>query len=193
MSAEFESEVLGLLLARAVLARLLEDRYRLISSVPSRSSEPARYRESVVRAAEQILRILAEGPVASEDWTAVIKSGYPEWYDEHDMPSETLSKRVWRARGDTRTLLRALVQREDAPRRGPERGFVRPLQAPLRLAGPSDERVRTADDAAIATLFLRAEQTLLPEEDPYDLDRGLQLFTAWLDNQTSGSAGEHPR
>ena len=40
--------------------------------------------------------------------------------------------------------------------------------------------MRDPDDAVITALFVKAEQTVLPEEVPYDLDRGLQVFTAWL-------------
>jgi hypothetical protein len=48
---------------------------------------------------------------------------------------------------------------------------------------PLDERVRTADDAALTALFLKAEQTTLPDEMPYNLEQELQIFTRWLDRQ----------
>jgi hypothetical protein len=39
------------------------------------------------------------------------------------------------------------------------------------------------DDAFLTALYLEAEQTRLPHEPPYDVDRGLRRFSAWLDEE----------
>ena len=39
------------------------------------------------------------------------------------------------------------------------------------------------DDAFLTALYLEAEQTRLPHEPPYDVDRGLRRFCAWLDDE----------
>ena len=40
-----------------------------------------------------------------------------------------------------------------------------------------------SDDAIFTALYFGAEQTQLPHEPSYDVDRGLQRFSAWLDDQ----------
>jgi hypothetical protein len=71
------------------------------------------------------------------------------------------------------------------PSRCPRSVGVASTSVPIRgqpgsPTGPPDEDVRDRDDAVITALFARTEQTLLPQEVPYDLDLGLQAFTAWL-------------
>ena len=49
-------------------------------------------------------------------------------------------------------------------------------------------------DAVFAALYFAAEQTRLPHEPSYDVERGLQRFSAWLDDHTDpgGGAAENP-
>lgn len=112
----------------------MKERHRLAASVPARSDDPRRYRASIAAAALQILQMITEGTVTSADWTAVIRSHYPEWYDDQD-PPRTI-QRLHRAREDTRTLLKMLVRLDDAARRRPALRSARSPRAPLYLAGP---------------------------------------------------------
>jgi hypothetical protein len=112
----------------------MKERHRLAASVPARSGDPRRYRASIAAAALQILQMITEGTVTSADWTAVIRSHYPEWYDDQD-PPRTI-QRLHRAREDTRTLLKMLVRLDDAARRRPALRSARSPRAPLYLAGP---------------------------------------------------------
>ena len=40
-----------------------------------------------------------------------------------------------------------------------------------------------ASDVFLTALYLEAERTCLPNESPYDVDRGLQRFRAWLEDE----------
>jgi len=162
-SGDFESELHTLLQVEGWLIRLRNGRDRLAALVPRRSKDPGRYRAVIIAAAEKILHMVTEGVVDREDWTAILESAYPEWFAEPDVPRHVAARRLQDARKDARTLLHALVQRE-------------------HLIEPPNERARTADDAVLGALFLKAEQTLL-HEMPYNLEQGLQMFTEWLDHQ----------
>jgi hypothetical protein len=44
------------------------------------------------------------------------------------------------------------------------------------------------DDVLITALYLEAERTRLPHEPPYHVERGLQRFSTWLDNEAEPQA-----
>jgi hypothetical protein len=52
------------------------------------------------------------------------------------------------------------------------------------------EPSQARSDTILAALYLEAEQARLPHEPPYDVDRGLKRFSAWLDRQREPSASE---
>jgi DNA-directed RNA polymerase specialized sigma24 family protein len=177
-SADLDSEVYGLLLAEALLARLERRQAELMALIPGRSPDPLRYRESIVAAAEAILRTAVVETVSRGDLTAALREGYPEWYHRD---AANHFQRLSRAREDVHQLLQALTRDKQL--------FTSP-QPPAHGASPADRDVRTADDAALTALFLKSGQTRLPHETPYNLDQGLELFTAWLDSQTPDRARE---
>jgi hypothetical protein len=171
-SADPQSEVYGLLLAEALLARLKHRQAGLMALIPGRSPDPLRYRESIVAAAEAILRTAVVEAVFRDDLTTAVREEYPEWYGGD--PARRF-QRLSRARGEVQQLLQALTR---------DQQLFRPPQPPARSAGPAGWDARTGDDAALTALFLKSGQTRLPYETPYDLDQGLGLFTSWLDSET---------
>jgi hypothetical protein len=183
LSADFEGELHTLLQVEEWLTRLRNERNKLAASIPGRSKDPSRYRAVIITAAGMILRMVTEGVVDADDWSAILRSEYSEWFAEPDVSSLVRIRRVRIARQDTQRLLQALVQPEHAPRQVSRLEFIHPRSERLDLMGPPDERVRTADDTILSALFLKAEQTLLPHEMPYNLEEGLQMFTEWLDSQ----------
>lgn len=52
------------------------------------------------------------------------------------------------------------------------------------------EGTGASDDAVFTALYLAAEETQLPSEPPYDVERGLQRFSAWLN--PVGKTAENP-
>ncbi len=99
------------LLAEVALTRLERDRAELMAMVPARSSDPRRYRYTIIAAAGTILRLLFEGPVTPADWNAVLRSVYPQWCDEPGLAPDAMYQRLSRARGDVQLLLRAILPR----------------------------------------------------------------------------------
>jgi DNA-directed RNA polymerase specialized sigma24 family protein len=183
LSADFESELHNVLQVEEWLTRLRKERNKLAASVPRRSTDPSRYRTAIIAAAEKILRMVTEGNVDAEDWSAILKSEYPEWFDEPDALGHVSARRVQDARKDARTLFQALVQREHEPRQPSRLGLIHSFPARPYLIEPLNERARTADDTILSALFLKAEQTLLPHEMSYNLEEGLQMFTEWLNTR----------
>jgi hypothetical protein len=183
-SASIASEVHLRILTEVAFSRLERERGELMAMIPARSADPRRYRNTILAAAGRILRLLFEGPVTAADWNAVLRSEYPQWYDEPGLAHEALYPRLSRARADVQLLLRVILPLQgDEPHHLPGGRLTRTPQPPLRVIHPLDERVRTADDAALTALFLKAEQTTLPDEMPYNLEQELQIFTRWLDRQ----------
>jgi DNA-directed RNA polymerase specialized sigma24 family protein len=173
-------------LTEAAFNRLERERQRgeLMAMIPARSEDPRRYRATILEAAEKILRLLCEGPVPAADWNAVLTSEYPQWFDESGLAYDGQYRRLSRARADVRMLLRAVLPLQgDEPHPGPGATLTRTRPAPHRVIHLPDGRVRTADDAVLTALFLKAEQAMLPEERPYNLEQELQMFTRWLDRQ----------
>ncbi len=59
-----------------------------------------------------------------------------------------------------------------------------PRLLPRRDRGGSHGRAAGAPgDAVLAAFYLAAEQAPQPDEPSYHVDRGLQRFSAWLDDQ----------
>ena len=56
-------------------------------------------------------------------------------------------------------------------------------------AGDRAKVTSTQADVILTALYLEAEQEGLPHEPPYDVDHGLQRFSAWLDDQIEPPAG----
>jgi len=56
-----------------------------------------------------------------------------------------------------------------------------------------DDERHAPDDAIFTALYFGAEQTRLPHEPTYDVERGLQRFSAWLDDRTRTSAAAATR
>jgi hypothetical protein len=81
----------------------------LLASVPRRSADPRRYQQAMVAAAEAILRATLEQEPSTWDWAAIIREGYPEWYDAA-VPPGTAYQRLSRARGDVQQLLGVLLK-----------------------------------------------------------------------------------
>jgi DNA-directed RNA polymerase specialized sigma24 family protein len=170
-------------LTEAAFNRLERERGELMAMIPARTGDPLRYRATILAAAKRILHLLYEGPTTA-DWNAVLKSEYPQWFDEPGLADNALYQRLIRARADVRKLLRvALPLRGDEPHPVPRGTLTRPRPTPHRLIHLPDGRIRTADDAVLTTLFLKAEQAMLPEERPYNPGQELQMFTRWLDRQ----------
>lgn len=108
-SVEYEASIR--LLAETVLTRLEHDRDQLMSSVPARSPDHRRYRAGIIAAARAILLLLLQGDLASADWNAILKSAYPQWYDEPGSPRDGRDQRLSRARRDVRSLLQKILPR----------------------------------------------------------------------------------
>jgi hypothetical protein len=111
-SASVASEAHLRLVAEAALTRLERDRAELMTMVPARSGDPRRYRRTIVAAAGRILRLLFEGPVTMADWNAVLRSEYPQLWDEPGLAHDALYQRLSRARADIQVLLRVILPRD---------------------------------------------------------------------------------
>lgn len=108
-----ESEALVRMLAGVVLRRLEHDRDELTTMIPARSSDPYRYQTTIVMAALSVLRLLVEGSVTSADWNAILRSGYPRWYDEPGLAHDAVDQRLSRARRDVQLLLQAIFPQDE--------------------------------------------------------------------------------
>jgi DNA-directed RNA polymerase specialized sigma24 family protein len=109
--ASVENEASIRHLAETVLSLLEQDRDQLMSSVPARSADHRRYRATIAATARAILLLLLQGDVASADWNAILKSGYPQWYDEPGLARDALDQRLSRARRDVRLLIQKILPR----------------------------------------------------------------------------------
>lgn len=203
-------ETVGItLLGQTWLERFAVQRQHLRNAVPGRSSDPDRYRDLIVAVAEQVLRDLLNGDDSEADSSEALRAAYPEWFGAECHTANTVHQRSTRARTDVRNLLRTLIshdvidlplhhaqedsrtlfhnpaRREDTHRPADRSvtGTSRRPQGLLRATAQQDEHMRTSDDEILKALFHEAEQTRLPYEMPYNLERELQLFTAWLDRK----------
>jgi hypothetical protein len=78
-------------------------RGELLSSVPGRSSYPARYSEVVVAAAEQTLRACMVEKITDADHNNSLSGAYPGWFSEPGCAENIRGKRLKRGRSDTRS------------------------------------------------------------------------------------------
>ena len=101
------------LLARDWLERLAVNRRILAAGVPSRSPDPRRYGELIVGVAERVLRSIITADVCDADSNAALRASYPEWFAPDGGTAGNAQQRLSRARADVRSLLRAIISRED--------------------------------------------------------------------------------
>lgn len=82
-----------------------------------------------------------------------------------------------------RLLRRRMIPEAVIARAGRLSVSASPYQDSGRAGDPA--RVTGAPgDMFLTALYLEAEQTHLPHEAPYDVDRGLQRFSTWLDDES---------
>jgi DNA-directed RNA polymerase specialized sigma24 family protein len=108
-----EDAVVWRQLAAMWCERFHHDRERLMAMVPERSGNPARYREVIVATAAQILNAPGDGHVNWADSDMALRAAYPDWFSEPDCTRDTYYQRLSRARHEVRTLLKAVVRREE--------------------------------------------------------------------------------
>jgi DNA-directed RNA polymerase specialized sigma24 family protein len=101
------------ILAEDWLRPFTTQRGDLLSSVPGRSSHPARYRDVIVAAAERALRACMVEKVTDADHNDFLSDAYPGWFAETGCAQNTRDKRLERARADIRALLQSLIDRKD--------------------------------------------------------------------------------
>jgi hypothetical protein len=88
-------------------------RDRLRAEVPARSDDPVRYRAVVCDAAGQVLRDGINGESSEADTNPALRAAYPEYFDQPDASPNTLHQRFGRARTDVRSLLQAVMSRDE--------------------------------------------------------------------------------
>jgi DNA-directed RNA polymerase specialized sigma24 family protein len=108
-----EEAVATSLLARGWLERLTTDREALASGAPGRSPDPRRYRELIVGVAGQVLQSIVIGDVCDADVNSALRAAYPEWFATDGGTADNAYQRLSRARADVRTVLRAIINRDD--------------------------------------------------------------------------------
>lgn len=85
----------------------------LISTIPARSTDQARYREVIYAAAKQAfldhLSLEPNDPAFPE----VLKEVYPEYFDDPGAAPNTLHQRISRARDDITAVLQKIIKREE--------------------------------------------------------------------------------
>jgi hypothetical protein len=99
--------------AQVWLERFTAQRDRLRAGVPARSDEPDRYRAVVCDAAGQVLHDGINGESSLADTNPALRAAYPEYFDQPDVSPNTLHQRFRRARTDVRSLLQAVVSRDE--------------------------------------------------------------------------------
>lgn len=108
-SAGFEDAVCTSVQTQSWLRRLLGARDGLMSALPARSDDPARYRGVIYAAAEQILRDGVTGEPSEADANDAFRASYPEYFDQPGASPNTCHQRFHRARMDVRELLLTVV------------------------------------------------------------------------------------
>lgn len=107
-------ETVGLyLLAQTWLEQFTTRRAELITQVPGRSPDRARYRNVIAVSAEWLLLGIISGDVCDADYNPALCAAYPEYFAESDAAENTLHQRYSRARADVRSLLRSIIDRDD--------------------------------------------------------------------------------
>lgn len=101
------------LLAGRWLDRLASRRAALAREVPARSSDPDRYRDLIVTAAERMLLALMAGDFRKSDLNQAMRSAYPEWFAAEGVAASNVDQRSARARADARELLKIVISRDE--------------------------------------------------------------------------------
>jgi len=99
--------------ARSWLERFAHERDDLLTGIPARSDEPDRYRAVVCDAAGRVLRDGINGEPSEADTNPALRAAYPEYFTQPDVSPNTLHQRFRRARADLRSLLQAVVSRDE--------------------------------------------------------------------------------
>jgi hypothetical protein len=108
-SVEHEAEIRRL--AERVLGQIDTDGEQLMAVIPGRSADPWHYRIAVVASARAIFAMLLQGPVASADWNAELRSVYSPWFAEPGLAADAADQRLSRGRYDVRMLLQRVLPR----------------------------------------------------------------------------------
>ncbi len=101
------------LLAQTWLEQFTTRRAELIIQVPGRSPDGARYRNVIAVSAEWLLLAIISGDICDADYNPALCAAYPEYFAEPDAAENTLHQRYSRARGDVRSLLQSIIDRDD--------------------------------------------------------------------------------
>jgi DNA-directed RNA polymerase specialized sigma24 family protein len=101
------------LLTQAALGRFATQREELNGRVTRRSPDPGRYREVIVKVANQVLAAIIVVEIADADYNTALRAAYPEWFAEPGCPANRRDQRFRRARADVRALLQTIINRED--------------------------------------------------------------------------------
>lgn len=112
-SRPFDEAVGARLMSEVWCGRLAARRECLRAEVPARSSDPERYRDVIVTAAEQVLRACIAEDDSQADSNEALRADYPEWFAEPDCRPNTYDQRFCRARADVRDILMAIVTRDE--------------------------------------------------------------------------------
>jgi DNA-directed RNA polymerase specialized sigma24 family protein len=99
--------------AQVWLERFAAQREGLRDAVPARSGDPARYRNVICDAAEQVLRDGINGEPSEADTNDGLRAAYPEYFDQPGAAPNTLHQRFRRAREDVKALLQAVVNHDE--------------------------------------------------------------------------------
>jgi DNA-directed RNA polymerase specialized sigma24 family protein len=99
--------------AQSWLKRLADDRDFLLAAVPARSDDRTRYRTVIYTAAEQVLRDAINAEPSEADTNDALQTAWPEYFDPPGAAANTCHQRFRRARTDVRSLLQAIVRRDE--------------------------------------------------------------------------------
>ena len=110
----FEEATVARLAAQVRLERFLAQRERLRMTVSGRSSDPGRYRDTILAVAEHLLReAMTGGLVSQADSNESLRAAYPDWFGPPGCAANTCHKRFSRARTDVQELLKAVIRRDE--------------------------------------------------------------------------------
>ena len=97
----------------AWLERFAAQHDYLRAAVPGRSDQPDRYRAVIVAAAEQVLRDGINAEPSDADTNDAFRAAYPEYFDQPGGAPNRHHQRFRRAHEDVKTVLRAVVRRDE--------------------------------------------------------------------------------
>jgi DNA-directed RNA polymerase specialized sigma24 family protein len=95
------------------LQRFRVRREVLLAAKPARSEDPSRYRIVIYYAAEQVLLDGLNGEASDADSNEAFGAAYPEYFAQPHASANLLHQRFRRAREDVKTLLQAVVRRDE--------------------------------------------------------------------------------